>query len=127
MPSRLLVGLILFAAGVARGTVVRLEMGIVPAAHSGAHLPETYELLRGRIYGESNPGDRRNAIIQDIELAPRNARERVEYVATFTLHRPAAGTQRSGVLVYELVYEVVNRGASFRSFQACLHLKGLQI
>lgn len=108
MPCRLVVGLILFVVGVARGTVVRLEMAIVPAADSDAHLPETYELLRGRIYGELNPGDRRNAIIQDIELAPRNARERVEYVATFTLYRPKAGTQRSGVLVYE----VVNRGAS---------------
>src|SRR2546425_8354702 len=38
-----------------------------------------YEKLRGKAYGEVDPHDRRNRVITDIELAPRNARGNVEY------------------------------------------------
>src|SRR6476620_6145838 len=65
-----------------------------------------YEIIRGRVHGEVDPADRRNRIIQDIELAPRNARGKVEYVATFALAKPIDLTKSSGVLVYT----VVNRG-----------------
>ncbi|HEY7501542.1 MAG TPA: alpha/beta hydrolase domain-containing protein [Vicinamibacterales bacterium] len=65
-----------------------------------------YENLRGRIHGEVDPRDRRNAIVQDIDLAPRNARGNVEYVATFSLMKPVDLSKASGVLVYS----VVNRG-----------------
>jgi len=65
-----------------------------------------YETIRGRITGEVDPKDRRNVIIQDIALAPKNARGRVEYVATFALARPIDMTRASGVLLYS----VVNRG-----------------
>src|ERR1700722_13572367 len=47
-----------------------------------------YEILSGRAYGELDPKDPRNAIIQDIALAPRNARSMVEYVATFQIVKP---------------------------------------
>src|SRR5215470_205461 len=51
----------------------------------GQPFPEVgqYERLNGRAFGELDPHDRRNTIIQDIELAPRNAHGRIEYVATF--------------------------------------------
>jgi hypothetical protein len=65
-----------------------------------------YEVLRGRAYGEVDPNDRLNAIITDIRLAPRNARGKVEYVATFALARPIDMSKASGVLMYE----VPNRG-----------------
>ncbi len=91
---------------VARGAVVRIELDPTPVQHASDSAK--YEVLRGKAYGELNPGDPHNAIIQDIQLAPRNARGNVEYVATFTLYRPAAGEKRSGLLVYE----VVNRGGS---------------
>ncbi len=87
---------------------MRLELQPVPAEQKDASLPPSYEMLRGKVYGELDPGDRRNAIIQDIRLAALNSRERVEYVTTFTLYRPVAGAKASGVLLYE----VVNRGAS---------------
>src|SRR5262249_61959334 len=38
-----------------------------------------YEKLRGRAFGEVDPSDPRNAIITDIELAPKNASGKVEY------------------------------------------------
>ncbi len=45
-------------------------------------------------------------IIQDVALAPRNARGNVEYVATFALAKPIDLSRASGVLIYQ----VVNRG-----------------
>jgi hypothetical protein len=65
-----------------------------------------YENLQGRIHGELDPTDPHNRIIQDIGLAPRNARGRVEYVATFSLMKPVDLERASGVLMYS----VVNRG-----------------
>ena len=67
-----------------------------------------YEAIQGKAYGELDPNDRRNAIIQDIQLAPRNARGMVEYIATFTLIKPADMTKSSGTMIYE----VVNRGGA---------------
>jgi hypothetical protein len=75
-----------------------------PAAEEGRQ----YERLTGRFYGELDPADPHNAIINDIRLAPRNARGKVEYWATFTLLRPADPARASGVLWYE----VPNRGRS---------------
>src|SRR5437867_435486 len=38
-----------------------------------------YEEIAGRAFGEVDPNDRRNAVIADIGLAPRNAKGMVEY------------------------------------------------
>src|SRR5262245_37763983 len=65
-----------------------------------------YERITGRAFGEIDPRDARNAVITDLDLAPRNARGRVEYVATFSLWRPVDLARASGVLLYA----VPNRG-----------------
>jgi hypothetical protein len=65
-----------------------------------------YEWLRGRAYGELDPKAPLNAIITDLEFAPRNARGLVEYSATFTLAKPVDLSKASGVLFYD----VANRG-----------------
>lgn len=67
-----------------------------------------YERLTGRFTGELDPADAKNSIINDIRLAPRNARRKVEYTATFTLYRPRDLTKASGVMWYE----TPNRGNS---------------
>lgn len=67
-----------------------------------------YERIQGEIYGELDPGDPRNAIIQDIRLAPRNSKGMVDYVTTFTLFKPIDMSKSSSMMLYE----VVNRGAS---------------
>ena len=67
-----------------------------------------YERLTGHFFGEMDPAVPLNAIVNDLKLAPRNARGQVEYAATFTLMRPADATKTSGVLWYE----VPNRGNS---------------
>jgi hypothetical protein len=67
-----------------------------------------FERLNGRVFGELDPHDRRNAIVQDIAFAPRNANGKVEYVATFSLVKPVDMSKASGILSYR----VVNRGNS---------------
>ncbi len=66
----------------------------------------TYENVKGLVHGEVDPADARNRVIQDLDLAPRNARGKVEYVATFSLMKPVTAARASGVLMYS----VVNRG-----------------
>ena len=78
----------------------------------------TYERIIGRVFGELDPRDRRNAVISDLDLAPRNARGMVEYVATFTLWQPTDPAKASGVLIYA----VPNRGN--RLFFPAFHLGG---
>ncbi len=65
-----------------------------------------YEILSGRFYGELDPKDAHNAIITDIQLAPRNARGMVAYSATFAIAKPVDMSHASGVLFYS----VPNRG-----------------
>jgi hypothetical protein len=79
-------------------------------AFKGQSFGETgrYERLTGRAYGELDPKAPLNAIITDLQLAPRNARGLVEYSATFVLVKPVDLAKGSGVLLYE----VPNRGSS---------------
>lgn len=65
-----------------------------------------YETFRGRAFGELDPENPFNAIIQDIDLAPRNANGKVEYVATFQLQKPIDMSKASGLMWHE----VPNRG-----------------
>ena len=65
-----------------------------------------FEMIRGRAYGEIDPSDPHNRVIQDIDLAPRNGSGKVEYVATFALAKPVDMARSARVLLYQ----VVNRG-----------------
>ena len=102
-----MLGALLIAAP-ASAQMVRLEITSREPMHNGQAVGAAgpFEMIRGRVHGEVDPKDPRNAIIQDIELAPRNARGRVEYVATFALARPIEPAKSSRVLLYQ----VVNRG-----------------
>jgi hypothetical protein len=51
--SRLVLSFIVLVAGIARGGVVRLELEPVPAEQKDASLPASYEMLRGKVYGEN--------------------------------------------------------------------------
>ena len=84
----------------AHANIVKLEITKVEPAGP------THERITGKAHGELDPADPKNAVITDIELAPRNARGKVEYVTTFSLVRPTGTMTFSGVLLYT----VVNRG-----------------
>src|SRR5664279_1195650 len=91
----------------ARVTRVVIEQRESPAYQGQAFgRAGQYETLSGRFYGELDPKDPRNAIITDIQFAPRNARGMVEYSATFALSKPIDMSHASGVLFYS----VPNRG-----------------
>ncbi len=77
-----------------------------------------YEVIKGTIHLEVDPEAEANQLIADLELAPRNARGRVEFSADFELHKPV-NTDRGN---HRLLYFVNNRGnkigAGWFSYQA---------
>ena len=97
-------------SAVAEAKVVRIEVVKVERVDPPAPGPQDatppYERLTGKFYGELDPADPKNALITDLQFAPKNARGKVEYVGTFTLMKPVDASKASGVLMYS----VVNRG-----------------
>ena len=113
---------VLAAASAATAEVVKLA---VEKRQPLANAKQPYEKLTGRFFGELDPKLPQNAVITDIELAPRNARGMVEYSATFTILKPADMSGATGVLVYQ----VPNRGRAnieggnyFGDFRAAGHV-----
>ena len=101
----------LFAFGlapVAHARIVRLDVVRTEPAFDGRSYgdPGPYQRIIARAYGEVDPADPKNAIIQDLSLAPRNARGMVEYSTDVEILKPADTSRGSGVLLFE----VVNRG-----------------
>jgi alpha/beta hydrolase family protein len=66
----------------------------------------TYEGIAGLAFGELDPKNPLNAIIQDIDLAPKNAQGKVEYTSTFFLVKPTDMSKSSGLMWHD----VPNRG-----------------
>jgi len=103
------VGLVLATATTAQARVIgiAIEKKVSPA-FDGASFGGAgqYETLVGKAFGELDPKDPHNAVIQDIELAPRNARGQVEYTATFQIVKPVDMTKASHLMWHD----VPNRG-----------------
>ena len=64
-----------------------------------------YEQISGRAFGELDPGDPLNKLIQDIELG-KDPDGKVRYVATFVLTKPVDMAKASGLMWHD----VPNRG-----------------
>ncbi|MGE5096365.1 MAG: alpha/beta hydrolase domain-containing protein [Betaproteobacteria bacterium] len=62
--------------------------------------------IKGIAFGELDPADPLDAIIQDIDLAPKNATGKVEYQATFQIVAPSDPAKMSGLMWHD----VPNRG-----------------
>ena len=97
------------SAPVAEARITRLEIVAVQSPTFGGlafGAVGQYEKIFARAYGEVDPADRRNALITDINLAPRNGRGMVEYSVDVHLLKPidlSKGNRR-------MFYDVVNRG-----------------
>ncbi len=91
--------IVLLLAGSAEARIVKID---VQSRSDPA--PDGYVTIAGRAYGEVDPANPLNTIIQDISLAPRNSRGMVEYSMDFTILKPPQ--QGNGLLLYD----VVNRG-----------------
>ncbi|MEE2778080.1 MAG: alpha/beta hydrolase domain-containing protein [Acidobacteriota bacterium] len=63
-----------------------------------------YERLGGYAIGALDPADSRNAVIVDIDKAPRDGEGRVRYRVDVEIHRPIGDSNGT------LLYDVVNRG-----------------
>ena len=97
----------LFAA-TAHARITRIQITKTEPAFGGANFGEVgpYERLIGQAFGEVNPKAPGNALIQDIELAPRNARGMVEYVTDLEILRPVNQSKSNGILFFN----IINRG-----------------
>ncbi|SFB89062.1 alpha/beta hydrolase domain-containing protein [Spirosoma endophyticum] len=62
----------------------------------------SYERVFGQAYGEVDPNLSQNKIIQDIQLAPKNARGMVEYISDFVMLRPTDMSKSNGLLFLSL-------------------------
>ena len=88
-------------ASAAFGEVTRLEVANrADVAFAG------YERLVGRVFFAIDPGEARNAVIADIDRAPKNAQGRIEFSADVVVLRPKAGG--NGVVLLD----VPNRGTA---------------
>jgi hypothetical protein len=94
----------------ARVTKIAVDETVSPAFCKGGACPSygpagQYEQLAGRAWGELDPKDPLNSLIQDIELA-KDADGKVRYVATWVITRPTDRAKASGMMWHE----VPNRG-----------------
>ena len=95
-------------ASQSRAEVVRIEIDSRSDIAGGVWwgLAGPYERITGTIYFAVDPANPANRIITDIDLAPRNARGRVEFSVNFFLIKPKEIARGNGTVVYE----VSNRG-----------------
>ena len=78
------------SAMAARAEVVRLEITSREPMNNGQTVGAAgpFEIIRGKIHGEIDPRIRTTRSSRTSICAPRNARGKVEYVATFALAKP---------------------------------------
>src|SRR5688500_20396118 len=95
----LLAALVICTAATARAEVTRVSVtSRADIAFAG------YEKIVGRVFFAVDPADPRNAIVADLDKAPRMADGRVEFSSDFTIVRPKSGG--NGVAIVD----IVNRG-----------------
>jgi hypothetical protein len=69
---------------------------------------QPYQELTGRAFGELDPAEPHNALITDIQSAPKNANGKVEYIASFRIRKPTDLSTTSGLMWHD----VPNRGGN---------------
>ena len=95
-------------AGTAHARITLLQDLKVTPAFGGKLFSPTgaFERVTGRAHGEIDPKASVNLNIQDLALAPRNARGMVEYDTDIDIIRPANPAASNGVLFFN----ILNRG-----------------
>ena len=108
VPVSTLLTAVLLAAAPAAADVVRIEVETRAEVAGGIAygLAGPYEKLAGMVHFEVDPANPANRIVSDIDLAPRNEREMVEFRSNFFLLKPKDAGRGNGTVLYE----VSNRG-----------------
>jgi hypothetical protein len=104
----LLAGLLVVFFFTARAGIVKVEITSRAPAFNGKVFGKvgTYEVLKGKAYGEVDPKLPHNAVITDIQLAPKNARGMVEYSTDIYILKPLDLSKGN----HKLFAELPNRG-----------------
>ena len=90
----------------ARVTSIVLGAPTMPYGTTSFGSVGPYEEFDGIANGELDPRDPLNAVIQDIDLAPRNAHGMVEYTTNISILKPVDESKGN----HTLLFEIVNRG-----------------
>jgi hypothetical protein len=92
----------------AQARITRMEITKIAPAFGGQSFGAAgaFERVIGKAYGEVDPKAPANAAIQDIDLAPVNARGMVEYSTDIDILRPADPAKGNKVLLFN----ILNRG-----------------
>ncbi len=98
--------LLLATTWAAQARVTRIVIDDTQPLATAAGQTIAYEQISGRAFGELDPRDPRNAIIQDIQLG-KDADGKVRYTASFVITRPVNMAQASGLMWHD----VPNRGS----------------
>jgi len=99
---------LLVAASDAQARITKIEMSKPVLAFGGYSFPGVgqYEVITGIATGEVNPSNPQNALITDINLAPKNASGNVVYQHNFYILKPVNLKQGN----HKMMYEPPNRG-----------------
>jgi hypothetical protein len=92
----------------AEARITRIEITSRAMFARGMSFGDTgaYEKLRGKMFGEVDPADPLNAVIVDLDKAPRNAQGMVEYATDFLILKPVDMSMGNG----KIFYGINNRG-----------------
>ena len=101
-------GLLLGLLSPAEARITKITISSTSPAYGGATFGSVgaYEFVTGTAFGEVDPSNAVNKIIQDIELAPRNAKGMVEYSTKFQILKPVDESKGN----HMMLFEIVNRG-----------------
>jgi hypothetical protein len=100
---------VLVAAPAADARVTKIQITSKQSPTFGGYAFEgvgPYEKIVGKAFGELDPKDPKNAVIVDIELAPKNANGKVEYAFDFYILKPIDLSKGN----HKVMYEPPNRG-----------------
>src|SRR6476661_2625648 len=99
----------MYAAAPAHARVRKIQISVKESPTFGGYSwpgVGQYEKIVGRAFGELDPKDPKNAVIVDLQLAPKNANGKVEYSFDFYLLKPIDLSKGN----HKMVYEPPNRG-----------------
>src|SRR5579859_1495300 len=94
VPAAALAGAFLGCQAPAQAHVASIVIDSEAPAYGGAAIGSagSYVTVNGRVFGELDPKDAHNTIIQDIGLAPVDSTGMVPYIATFQIVMPASSS-----------------------------------
>jgi hypothetical protein len=107
LATALATGVIAAASG-AQARITQITISIRGTAFGGYSFPGVgqYEFITGIATGEVNPNSPQNAVITDIQLAPKNANGNVVYRHNFYILKPLDLSKGN----HKMMYEPPNRG-----------------